>query len=229
MLMANLSVQSTTCNPATNTNGEAMSLKVLGISSSPRVDGNSDLLLQKALEGASEAGAETEYVNLRDFDLAPCRACDACWETGVCRWQDDYQELFTRMVDTDRLIFATPVQFMAVCAQGKILIDRCQCLWARKYVLKQPLRPDDDRDRRGMAIAVGGSKSTKMFDAIHMTMHYFFDALQMQYSYNLFVNRVDKRGAITGHPAALAEAFRLGAELVSAPQAPPQTVDVELF
>ncbi len=229
MLMAKLSVQRAISACLTDTDGEAMSLRVLGISTSPRVDGNSDLLLKKALEGASDAGADIEYVNLRDFSFAPCRACDACWKTGVCRWQDDYQKLFTRIVDTDRLIFATPIHFMAVCSQGKILIDRCQCLWARKYVLKQPLWPDDDRDRRGMAIAVGGSKSTRMFDAIRMTMHYFFDALQMKYSYNLFINQVDGKGAIVEHPSALSEAFRLGGELISAPEAPPQTVDVELF
>jgi len=206
-----------------------MSVKVLGISSSPRVEGNSDLLLRAALEGAASAGGRTEYVNLHDYSFAPCRACDACWQTGACRWQDDYQELYTKLVDTDRLIFATGIQFMGVCAQGKTLIDRCQCLWARTHVLKQPISSEDERDRRGMAIAVGGSRSEKMFDAVRMTMHYFFDALQMKHSYNFFVNQMDAKGAIMEHPTALSEARRLGGLLVSEPQAPDRAVDVELF
>ena len=80
---------------------------------------------------------------------------------------------------------------MAVCAQAKSLIDRCQCLWAHKYILKKPLIKTTDRDRRAMVIAVGGSKSKKMFESIRLTMKYFFDVLDINYTSNLFVNKVE--------------------------------------
>ncbi len=119
-----------------------------------------------------------------------------------------------KMLEADRLIFATPIFFMAVCAQAKALIDRCHCLWAHKYVLKQPLITTG-RDRRGMVIAVGGTKSKKMFESIRMTAKYFFDVLDMAYVANLFVNKVDAAGEIKEHPSAMGEAFRLGRELAS--------------
>ena len=72
-----------------------MNLKVLGISASPRVDGSSDLLLRQALAGAESAGASTEYIGLRDFSIAPCDESNACYATGKCRIQDDFQ-LFCR-------------------------------------------------------------------------------------------------------------------------------------
>jgi multimeric flavodoxin WrbA len=132
------------------------------------------------------------------------------------------------MLEADRLIFATPIFFMTVCAQAKLLIDRCQCLWAHKYVLKKPLVETADRDRRAMAIAVGGSKSKKMFDSIRMTMKYYFDVLDMHYAANLFVNKMEELGQVEEHPTAMKEALRLGAELVTAPTPPEKPIDIEL-
>jgi multimeric flavodoxin WrbA len=205
-----------------------MTVKVLGISTSPRVNGNSDLLLQRALAGAGSAGAQTELLRLRDLNIAPCIECNSCRTTGRCGVEDDYQMVLAKMLDADRLIFATPIFFMAVCAQAKVLIDRCQCLWARKYVLKEPLVTSGARDRRAMVIAVGGSKSKKMFDSIRLTMKYYLDVLDTHYAANLFVNKVEDSGDIEKHPSAMKEAFRLGKELVTAAAPSEKPVDVEL-
>jgi multimeric flavodoxin WrbA len=205
-------------------------MKVLGISASPRAQSNSDLLLRKSLEGAASAGAQTEHLRLCDLNIQPCTECNACYSTGVCPIEDDYPIVMHKMLLSDRLIFATPIFFMTVCSQAKILIDRCQCLWARKYVLKKPLAETAGRDRRAMVIAVGGTKSKKMFDGIRLTMKYLLDVLDMFYAANLFVNKVDEPGQVEGHPSALNEAFRLGAQLAQADA--PRTekcVDVELF
>ena len=205
-----------------------MSIKVLGISTSPRASANSDLLLQQALAGAESAGAETEYIRLRDLNIAPCIECNSCYKKGVCRVEDDYQMLSSKMLEADRLIFATPIFFMTVCAQAKALIDRCQCLWARKYVLKQPLQTIG-RDRRAMVIAVGGTKSKKMFESVRLTAKYFLDVLEMNYAANLFVNKIDEPGRIKKHPTAMDEAFRLGRDLASTDAPPPEKpINVEL-
>jgi len=204
-------------------------MKVLGISSSPRIKSSTDLLLRRALAGAESAGAQTEYLRLADFKIAPCVECNACYKLGKCRINDDYQQIFPKMLETDRLIFATPIFFMAVCAQAKLLIDRCQSLWACKYILKQPLIEAAGRDRRAMVIAVGGSKSTKMFECIRLTMKYFFDVLDIRYVSSLFMNNIENPGDIAAHPCALNEAFRLGAELAAAPVPPGKPIEVQLL
>ncbi|MBN2272286.1 MAG: flavodoxin family protein, partial [Sedimentisphaerales bacterium] len=112
-------------------------MKVLGISTSPRRNGNSDLLLHRALAGAEAAGAEVDFIRLSDFKVGPCIECNSCYATGVCALEDDYGGVLRRMLDADRLIFAMPVFFMSACAQAKMLIDRGQCLWAAKYILKK--------------------------------------------------------------------------------------------
>jgi multimeric flavodoxin WrbA len=206
-----------------------MALKVIGISASPRLNGNSDLLLHQALAGAESAGAQTEYLRLSDFKIAPCIECNSCYKTGSCVVKDDYHIISAKMLNADRLIFATPIFFMTVCAQAKILIDRCQCLWAHKYVLKKPLIKTTGRDRRAMVIAVGGSKSKRMFDSIRLTMKYFFDVLDINYVASLFVNKMEYLGQVKEHPFAMKEAFRLGRQLAAADTPPlEKPIDIEL-
>ena len=206
-----------------------MGLKVLGIAASPRAGGNSDVLLHAALGAAAESGAATSLVQLRNAHIAPCVECNNCQRTGECCVQDDYQEIFLSLLETDHVIFSTPIFFMTVSAQAKLLIDRCQCLWSRKYVLHAPV-VEPPRDRRGLVIAVGGSKSKRMFDCVQWTMKYWFDVLDMQYAANLFVNKVDAKGDVERHPSAMAEARRLGAALVREPKWPAgKPVNVELF
>ena len=171
--------------------------------------------MRQALAGAESAGASTEYISLRDFKIAPCTECNSCYTTGKCRVEDDFQLILQKMLDADRLIFATPIFFMTVCAQAKALIERGQCLWANKHILKKPLFTAE-RDRRAMVIAVGGSKSTKMFESIRLTMKYWLDVLEFNYVSELFFNQIEGPSRIKQHPTALKDAYRLGRELTTA-------------
>lgn len=206
-----------------------MCYRVLGIASSPRAGGNSDLLLQKALAGAESAGASVELLSLRDMEIMPCQECDVCLSSGECPLDDDFPEVLQKLLACDGLILTTPVFFMSMTAYAKALIERCQCLWARKYVLRQPLFPDEQRDRRGMLISVAGTKSEQMFDCVTLTLKYWLDVLEMKHVSSLFVNQVDAKGDILKHPSALGEAFRLGQELVACRQLPEKAEIVRLF
>ena len=204
-------------------------MTIIGISTSPRINGNSELLLHRALAGAESAGAQVEFVKLSDYMIGPCIECNSCYETGVCVIQDDYQQLLKKILEADGLIFATPVFFMSVCAQAKMLIDRGQCLWAAKYILKKSPAAERE-DRRAMVIAVGGSKSKKQFDCIRLMMKIYFDSLDVRYASNLFVNQVDEKGAIEKHPTAMDEALKLGSALALKQCIErDKPVDVELF
>jgi len=205
-----------------------MSLYVLGIGASPRLRSNTEALVREALRGAALDGARTERVRLSDLSIAPCRACEACARTGECVIRDDFQPLLAKVLEADRLVFATPVHFMGLPAQGKGFIDRCQSLWSRKYRLREPLFPEP-RDRRALVIAVGGSKVEPMFDGIRLVMRYWFDALEMGYFANLFVRCVDAPGAVGDEKAILGEACRLGAALADVDAVlPPSPTDIIL-
>ncbi len=206
-----------------------MRRRVLGIACSPRAGGNSDLLVEETLAGAESAGGAVELIALRDLDLTPCQECDVCLSSGECPIDDDFLEVLEKLLACDRLILATPIFFMSVTAYAKALIERCQCLWARKYVLHQPLFPDQQRDRRAMLISVAGTKSEQMFDCIELTIKYWLDVLEMKHVSSLFVNQIDAKGDIRKHSSALEEAFRMGQSLVTDAQAPDKPEVIRLF
>ncbi len=206
-----------------------MALKVLGISTSPRREGNSELLLRRALAGAEQAGAAVECLRLCDYRLEACSECYQCSSTGECPVQDDYRSILDRILEADRLIFATPVFFMTVSAQAKVLIDRGQCLWVRQTVLHKPLF-DPPRDRRGIVLAVGGSRSRKQFECVRQPIKSCFKYLEVDYVGSLCINQVDEKGAILKRPDALEQAFRLGGLLaVSRVQQPKKPANIEMF
>ncbi len=187
------------------------------------------MLLRQVLSGASAAGAEAEYLRLCKFNIAPCSACGACYATGECPVQDDFAVVLAKILAADRLIFATPIFFMSVCAQAKILIDRCQCLWATKYILKRPIIGPRETSRLAMVIAVGGKKGGKAFDCIRLMMKYYLDTVDMGYFANLFVSNADEASKIADNADAMQEAIRLGKELaLTAGPVPEKPIDVEL-
>ena len=190
-------------------------VKVLGIAGSPRRGGNSDLLLERALAGAAEAGADVERIVVARLQIAPCIACDGCWTAGRCVVKDEFQDVYEKLIVAERIILATPIYFMAVSAQAKVFIDRCQCLWARKYVLKQVLPPTPSGEpRRGALITTAGHSVTSGFRCAATTMRYFLDVLDAEFADELPVGYVDEKGAIREHPDMLEAAYALGKQLL---------------
>jgi multimeric flavodoxin WrbA len=187
-------------------------MKVLGIMGSPRKMSNTEILLDKALEGAREAGAEVEKVLVSKLKISPCLEIYACLKDGNCAIKDDMQLLYKKLMEADHIILASPMFFYGITSQAKAIIDRCQALWVRNHVLG--MGKDDSRIRRGVFISVGATKGRKLFDGAVLTVKYFFDAIGVKYSGDLLIRGVDKKGQIEEHPVTLGDAFRLGQELV---------------
>jgi multimeric flavodoxin WrbA len=188
---------------------------VLGISTSPRRHGNTEILLDEVLRGAQDAGGSVEKIVLNNMKIGPCRECEQCIETGHCVVQDDMQTVYGKLIETDRLAFASPIFFMGLCAQAKALVDRSQAFWIKKYVRKENVVPPDRMPRRkGLFISVGGTRGEKLFNCAQITMKYFFDVLEMEYADDLTFGRIDAKGEIASHPTALEDAYEAGRRLV---------------
>lgn len=185
-------------------------MKVLGIMGSPRIKGNTDLLLDEALKGAQSQEAEVEKIVVDKLKIAPCREYYGCLRDGNCVIRDDMDDIYPKLLEADGILVASPMFFYGLTSQLKALIDRCQALWARKYILKQDL---PDSGRKGAFIAVGATRGKKLFDGSILTVKYFFQSIGVKYVDELLVRGVDKRGEIEQHPSALSDAFELGRRL----------------
>ena len=187
-------------------------MKVLGIMGSPRIKGNTDLLLDEALRGAQSQGAEVEKITVANLKIAPCREIYVCLKDGNCAIRDDMDGIYLRILAADAIIVASPIFFYTVSAQLMPLISRCQALWSRKYVLKNMNIPL----KKGAFIAVGATRGAKLFDGPKLTIKYFFQAINAEYKEELLIRGIDKKGEIKQHPTALVDAYELGKKLVSA-------------
>ena len=184
-------------------------MKILGIMGSPRIKGNTDLLLDEALRGAREEGAEVEKLAVDKLKIAPCKEYYGCLKDGNCVIRDDMDAVYLKLLEADGIIVASPMFFYGISAQLKALIDRCQALWARRYVLKTLA----ESGKKGAFIGVGATRGQHLFEGSILTIKYFFQAFGMKYVDELLVRGVDKKGEIKEHPTALAEAYSLGKRL----------------
>jgi multimeric flavodoxin WrbA len=189
-------------------------MKVLGLFGSPRRGGNTEILLEEALKGAEKEGAEIERLYLRDLDVTPCTECHGCDETGNCVILDDMQKIYPKLLEADIIILASPIFFYGVTAWAKMLIDRSQALWARKYLLNDPFMGKTGKRRKGFFISVGATKGQKVFEGAILTVKYFFDVLNAEYTGELLYRGVDGKGEILKHPKALEQAREAGRKLV---------------
>jgi multimeric flavodoxin WrbA len=190
-------------------------MKALGIFGSPRRGGNTDLLLEEALRGAQEKGANVERLYLSDYAITPCKECHGCDHAGNCVVLDDMQKIYPKLLEADVIIFASPIFFYGVTAWAKALIDRSQALWSRKYLLKDPSLGKEGRKRKGFFISVGATKGQRVFDGAILTVKYFFDVLNAEYVGELLFRGVEAKGDILKHHEALQQAYEMGRKLVS--------------
>ncbi|MCD1295389.1 iron-sulfur protein [Methanocella sp. CWC-04] len=100
-------------------------MKVIGIIASPRGKNSSTLrLLEAAIEGAYQAGAEVEIVDITKFRINYCKGCGSCYSKGECSQEDDFSYVMDKILDSDGIIFGSPNYIDSVTAQMKTLMDR---------------------------------------------------------------------------------------------------------
>jgi hypothetical protein len=104
-------------------------MNIVAFNSSPRDNKTSktELLLQRFLEGAREAGATTETIYLRRYRIKYCLGCFSCWlgKQGQCVQQDDMTgELVGHLLEADLAVLATPLYHFNMNARMKSFIER---------------------------------------------------------------------------------------------------------
>lgn len=185
---------------------------VLGISGSPKQDGFTELLLNKALDGAASTGAQVEKIILNDMDFKACQECGGCDEAGVCALDDDMKPLYKKLSDADAVVAASPIYFGNVTAQLKAMIDRCHSSWVAGHILKKDLSLN--KKRKGLFICVSGRDDKGRFEDAKKVIKIFFLVNNIKYAADLFVPGLDRLPLDDPkRKIALDNAFKLGADL----------------
>ncbi|MFC1493870.1 flavodoxin family protein [Thermodesulfobacteriota bacterium] len=103
-------------------------MKILGILGSSRPNGNTEILLDIALEKTRNQGGEASKVILRDLTIGPCDGCNGCFSTGECIIDDDMQQVYEKIREADGIIWASPVYYWSMSGLTKMAMDRTYAL-----------------------------------------------------------------------------------------------------
>jgi len=130
---------------------EGETMKIVAITGSSRLNGNTSYLIDEALKEAGRRGIETEKIILNSLDLRPCQNHSDCGSRTSCAWQDDGEKVLNSFASADGVILASPVYFYNVSAQMKIFIDRT--IFLRRHKIEPKAKSIG-------LIAVGSSSGT---------------------------------------------------------------------
>lgn len=104
-------------------------MKIVAICGSPR-KGSTEFMLRTILDSVS--GAETELILLKENKIEFCDGCLTCGDSSECHIQDDMQSIYSKLLDTDLIIFGSPNYYNNITGMMKNFIDRTNPFYDQK-------------------------------------------------------------------------------------------------
>ena len=160
--------------------------KIVVLAGSPRIGGNTDVLVESFVKGASEQN-EVEVISVHDYQVNPCMGCNSCFtrEGNLCHQGDDMPRIYEKLAQADVLIIASPVYFYGVSAQLKAVIDRLHAPARNMFKIK----------KLGM-ILVGAATLPELFDSILMQHKLILNFFHLEDAGTVLVRGAREKGAV---------------------------------
>ena len=177
-------------------------MNILILSGSPRKDGNTDLLVEAFVKGASH-NHNVEVVSVHDYKVNPCIGCNACFksEGNICAQKDDMPQIYEKAAVADMLVIASPVYFYGLSAQLKSVIDR----------FHNPVR-DSFNIKKMALLLVGAATLPELFDSIIAEYQLCLKLFKLEDAGKVLVRGCKDKGDII-RSGYLNEALKLGATI----------------
>jgi len=180
--------------------------KILAIVGSPRKNGNTDILVGKVADGAMAKGAVVETIFLRDLDIKECDGCHVCWKAKPCSKHDDMLGLYPKIIESDAIVFGTPVYWYGPTALMKAFIDR--------FVFFNC--PETRVKIKGKKAIIAVPFEEENPDTARLVVEFFENCLrylEMNLVGAIIVGGVGEKGDVLKKPDRLNEAYELGKRL----------------
>ena len=174
-------------------------MNILILSGSPRRGGNTELLVEAFVKGASQKH-HVEVVSVHDYKVNPCMGCNACFksESNSCVQKDDMPLIYEKMAVADMLVIASPVYFYGLSAQLKAVIDR----------FHNPIR-DTYHIKKTALLLVGAASLPELFDGILAQYRLCLNVFNLEDAGRVLVRGVKDKGDIQ-NTEAIQKANELG-------------------
>lgn len=182
--------------------------KLFGVVGSPRRNGNTHILVSRILDGARTEGATGDILFLNDLDIRECDGCHACWDDKPCSKNDDMNTIYPKLIDSDVIIFGTPVYWYGPTALMKCFIDR--------FVYFNC--PEHRAKIKGKAAVLAVPFEEENPETAALLIAFFekgLQYLQMHLVGSIIVPGVGRKGEILEKTDCLVEAYELGRKVAT--------------
>lgn len=177
-------------------------MKILALIGSPRIGSNTDMLVDRMLQGARSSGHKVEKIYLYDYEILPCLDCRRCKrEDFTCHLADGMSEIYPGLEEADLIVFGTPVYWYGPTAKMKLLIDRM-----RPFIASRKMK-----GKRGVIVTPseeGESCCGPLMEMFQMSFEY----MGMTCSGSILAKAYE-RGEVRDNEGDLKRAYELGASL----------------
>ena len=165
-------------------------MKVLVLFGGPRLNKNTDTLLKAYLDGIDKDEHEIERINIKDLNIFTCSACYGCSKDGECILCDDMEDMYEKMETADAIIFASPIFFNSITGISKMLIDRCQIYWTKKFMLGARR---GFTDKLGVLLLTGGPVHTdRTVPGASLILDLFFKSIDAKFKEMILLDNTDE-------------------------------------
>lgn len=184
-------------------------MRIAALLGSMRKKGNTEILLDVALDQAQKNGAKVSKFSLREMEIAPCDGCRACFKTGECMIKDDMERVYEGMVEADGIIWATPAYFWSMSGITKVVMDRTYALGFPKLKLMNKVG--------GLILVAGGRGCLNTANIFHMYFKY-----NHMFSTEFASGYAGEKGAIEKNTYAINAAKEMVNQMTSLIEAEPE-------
>ncbi len=182
---------------------------ILGIIGSPRRKGNTEVLVSRILDGAYSVGAKTEIISLGELRISECNGCHVCWKgKHTCSKNDDMKDLYPRIIESDIIIFGTPVYWYGPTAIMKCFMDRF-------VYFNCPINRDKIRGKTGVIVVPFEDNTLETSNLVVEFFQKSLMYLEMRLADKILVPGVTKRGEVSAMKQIMDSCYKLGQKLAT--------------
>lgn len=108
-------------------------MKTVILFGSPRKNGNTIQLARAMTDALKKGGHGVRMLYLNDLNIRPCQGCYTCLKNGSCKINDDMKDIRKYILESDLIVYATPIYWFGPSAQLKLVMDRSMAFMDNDY------------------------------------------------------------------------------------------------
>jgi multimeric flavodoxin WrbA len=173
------------------------------INGSPRINGNTDIIIKELMETIHPDAAEVEVFKLRDMNINDCLGCYGCMKNGQCVQKDDMTKIYDSLERSEVIVFASPIYWGTVPGTMKKLIDRLFAYYFGENRTRL-------KGKKAITIAPLNQLAKEETDMIQKTYKMIFDSYGILSAGEYYFHGVMEKGRIAEIPEYLQTIKEIG-------------------